>query len=447
MKSVAVLFVLAACAADVPEHPTYVDDVAPILMANCARCHGAPTTTAEGRNCLRVDRWDSAPDASALCPDDQPTNVDVAMRADVILGVHDGAQMILDAVSTGAMPADGPPLTDRQQEILQRWMADGTPKHAGNAPPTITFLTPPAGDTTIDQSYVVRYDVSDPDGDAVTWSLGWTSGAKTGTFTTGLTGGKGMVTIDTSTLASGTYTLVATLDDGTVKVMVSSTGTLTVPAGRNAAPTVVVTAPNGGEFFYMTQPVTVTWLGNDDGASLVGDVVALRGTTVVPIATGVAETPGQPASVSWDLSAVTPATNYRIQVTVKDTGGLTATDTSDADFVVSAPPAQVSFSSQVQPIFDANCTGSMCHDANQPQESLNLTKGTSYGQLVGIASKECASTQRVKAGSPDQSYLVWKLQGSGGCFTGSRMPKGTAALSSTDIQLIRDWIANGAPNN
>ena len=53
----------------------------------------------------------------------------------------------------------------------------------------------------------------------------------------------------------------------------------------------------------------------------------------------------------------------------------------------------------------------------------------------------------MRAGQPDQSYLVWKLQGSGGCYSGSRMPKGASALSASNLQLIRDWIANGAPNN
>jgi hypothetical protein len=44
------------------------------------------------------------------------------------------------------------------------------------------------------------------------------------------------------------------------------------------------------------------------------------------------------------------------------------------------------------------------------------------------------------------SYLMWKLQGSGPCFTGSQMPKGTP-LSAAQINLISSWITAGAPNN
>ena len=60
------LTALAACTGDIPAHPTYDVDVAPILEANCIRCHGGPSDAAEARNCLRVDLWDSAADTSNL---------------------------------------------------------------------------------------------------------------------------------------------------------------------------------------------------------------------------------------------------------------------------------------------------------------------------------------------------------------------------------------------
>jgi hypothetical protein len=44
------------------------------------------------------------------------------------------------------------------------------------------------------------------------------------------------------------------------------------------------------------------------------------------------------------------------------------------------------------------------------------------------------------------SYLIWKLQGSGACFQGSRMPKG-APLTAAQIATVSGWIAAGAPNN
>jgi hypothetical protein len=72
-----------------------------------------------------------------------------------------------------------------------------------------------------------------------------------------------------------------------------------------------------------------------------------------------------------------------------------------------------------------------------------------FNELVGVAAGEmpCTTYKLVAPGLPDQSYLVLKLQGSSACFSGSRMPKGMPALTAAQIQLVRDWIANGAPNN
>jgi hypothetical protein len=47
----------------------------------------------------------------------------------------------------------------------------------------------------------------------------------------------------------------------------------------------------------------------------------------------------------------------------------------------------------------------------------------------------------------ERSYLRFKLQGSGPCFIGTRMPKAASALSAAQLQMVRDWIYNGAPNN
>jgi hypothetical protein len=226
-------------------------------------------------------------------------------------------------------------------------------------------------------------------------------------------------------------------DDGT-----TSTPMADAPAG--AAPTVMVTAPNGGEAFYPSTTVDVRWIAT--GTGLHCDVELVDGGTTTPIASDVAATSGVVASAPWSIGTLAQKSTYRIRVTVTDGTGATATDTSDADFAVRAAQA-VSFAGEILPIFGASCDGAQCHDASNPAESLDLTQPAAHGALVGIASVQCPSVQLVNAGNPDQSYLVWKLQGAGPCFAGSVMPKGLPLLSSTQIQLVRDWIANGAPNN
>lgn len=444
-----VIALLSACGNDladdgvVPAHPTYIEDVAPILERACIECHGAATPISEARNCVRVDHWDTTADPTRLCSD--------AAMGGTIFGVRDGGPMIVDNVTTRRMPLSGS-LTAAEIETFQRWRADGYLKRTTNQPPAIQFITPPPTGATVCQTsctYAISYTTSDPDGDSIRWSLAWSSGARTGALATGLSGGSGSVTIDATPLASGTYQLIATLDDGTAIVTSMAAGTLTVPAGHNAAPTVTVSGPNGGESYYATQLVPISWIGGDlDDAELTYSVSAIGAST---IAIQTITAPVGPAQLTWMPPQVTKLTGFRIEVTAGDDGtpAASATDRSDAEFQISPPPQAVSFASQLQPIFNANCLDAQCHDATLPASGLLLTAGASYRALVGVASSEtpCTSYKLVEPGQPDRSYLVFKLQGSGACLNGSRMPKAMPALPAAQIQLFRDWIANGAPNN
>ena len=53
---------------------------------------------------------------------------------------------------------------------------------------------------------------------------------------------------------------------------------------------------------------------------------------------------------------------------------------------------------------------------------------------------------RVAPGNPDDSYLVIKLEGSSR-MVGQQMPRGRDPLSAEQIGTVRQWIADGAPNN
>jgi len=77
---------------------------------------------------------------------------------------------------------------------------------------------------------------------------------------------------------------------------------------------------------------------------------------------------------------------------------------------------------------------------------MSLSSGASFGSLVGVASSACASRVRVVRGSVSTSYLINKLTGVGLC-SGGIMPVNGGPLPSSQIDLIRAWICNGAPNN
>ena len=106
----------------------------------------------------------------------------------------------------------------------------------------------------------------------------------------------------------------------------------------------------------------------------------------------------------------------------------------------------VSYSRDIQSIFNNYCV--VCHQG-AGQAGLTLEPSLSYGKLVGVPSTESATELRVKAGSPDQSYLLAKLNGTqaqaGGI--GAQMPYNAPPLSQAQISLVQGWIAAGAPNN
>jgi hypothetical protein len=103
-----------------------------------------------------------------------------------------------------------------------------------------------------------------------------------------------------------------------------------------------------------------------------------------------------------------------------------------------------SFSSDIQTIFNNNCTSSGCHGSGA-SAGLTLLQGQSYTNLVNAASTQEPGKTRVIPGDSVNSYIVIKLEGRQS--NGSRMPSGGAALQANSIQNIKNWINKGAKNN
>lgn len=105
----------------------------------------------------------------------------------------------------------------------------------------------------------------------------------------------------------------------------------------------------------------------------------------------------------------------------------------------------VSFAAAIQPIFTEGCLGNMCHSGARPAADVSLEAGRSHAELVGVPSRCTDGRLLVAPEHPDQSYLVDKVTGIGIC-SGMKMPP-RASLAASDIDLIRNWICAGAPNN
>ena len=93
----------------------------------------------------------------------------------------------------------------------------------------------------------------------------------------------------------------------------------------------------------------------------------------------------------------------------------------------------VNFSTEIQPIFTANCTG--CHGSSG---GLSLS---SYASLMEGGSHGATVISNDGSGS----LLIQKLKGT--ATSGGQMPASGCCLDASVIQLIETWIDEGALNN
>jgi hypothetical protein len=213
--AILLLLAAAACAPEVPAEPTWVDDVRPILAANCIRCHSPPYIGGVPQF-FRLDIYD---DDAFLDPAyGDPVAGAASMSA--------GNYFIDVLVTTSNMPPQFP-LTDRQVDVMAAWRDAEEPKgdpRDGNAPPTMTVVGDIQGSPG---AAGLSYDIDDPDGDIVTGVIlaDPSGGADPIVATNEIFAGRGWVNVR---LPAGSYELAAELDDGSERVTVVL-GTVVVP--------------------------------------------------------------------------------------------------------------------------------------------------------------------------------------------------------------------------
>lgn len=126
-------------------------------------------------------------------------------------------------------------------------------------------------------------------------------------------------------------------------------------------------------------------------------------------------------------------------------------------FVQRAPVATrtVRFREEVAPLLRERCASSTCHGGMQPVMGLDLSSPEAIiRSTVAVPSRLWSGSESgsefywagmrlVERGAPGESFLLYKLLGDGP-MRGARMPWGTAPLSTSELQRISDWIAEGA---
>jgi hypothetical protein len=131
-------------------------------------------------------------------------------------------------------------------------------------------------------------------------------------------------------------------------------------------------------------------------------------------------------------------------VTRAITVGLLNGGRSCSDLSSIAVTPSIDYARDIQPIFNAQCTG--CHTPAAPNVGgLDLYTGSSFRELVNVWSAFVPGSKLVAPGSPSRSFLFEKIN----CADpqhGTRM-RPTDAMSLQDQAKIRDFITqtNGTP--
>lgn len=106
-------------------------------------------------------------------------------------------------------------------------------------------------------------------------------------------------------------------------------------------------------------------------------------------------------------------------------------------------PFAVTFTSLQDTVLIPRCD---CHSGASAPLGMVLDTDATFEMLVNTPSVEVSELFRVEPGNPDDSYLVRKLEG-GPDIVGGQMPLGRTPLDQEEIDLFRQWIAEGAPDN
>ena len=212
-----------------------------------------------------------------------------------------------------------------------------------------------------------------------------------------------------------------------------------------------IVPPDAANFDIQAPTVTLTSLGAtvSGTVALAADASDNQGVVAVRFLVGnvlIGSDASAPYSIDWDTTTVA---NGQVTLTAEadDDAGNTGVS---ADVVVTVQNAAPVTLSQLQTqIFTPTCAVSGCHSGPTSgilPTGMNLTStANSFAALVNVPSLQVA-LDRVEPGDPANSYLIRKLEG-GPDIALSQMPQGGPFLDQATINMVRQWISDGAANN
>ena len=137
--------------------------------------------------------------------------------------------------------------------------------------------------------------------------------------------------------------------------------------------------------------------------------------------------------------------SYTVTFTVTDSRGAVDPTPDTRTITVEGGGEVATFTAVQDRIFSTSCAFSGCHGGSSPALGMNLTQGMAYSNIVNVPSSQ-SSLDRIEPNDPANSYLYLKVIGDSS-ISGSQMPRGAQPLSQELMDLLRDWIDRGAPND
>ena len=356
ISSLSVLLGVAACAPSAPEDPTWAADVAPILAANCVRCHTVPSSGGAPA-AFRLDVYDDWVDDEGR----------------VIRGAGTMTNYITQRVGNEDNPM--PPRSDiyvHQTDTLTAWAqnrgadgraARGAPRE-DNQQPIMTMVTPLGQLQPVDGILELVYDIDDPDEEIVLGVLqAIPEGADDGqVLTRSLHSGRDTVRWDVGAAPPGSYRLEAALTDPS-GTYTSTIGTYEVADTGNRAPAIVIDSPVRDDILATAAgditDISISIQDADAGDALTVKVEAWRaGEDPVIIADDTPAIAGANV-VSWSFADLAADPAWYLRVTASD--GTATRTVESGPFIIGKASTDDTFET-IRDIF-ARCT--YCHPSAQ----------------------------------------------------------------------------------
>jgi hypothetical protein len=419
----AALAALAAAGCDaVPDNPTWAADVAPILRANCIRCHTAPPTGAAPGG-FRLD-------VLGLSQTDEGR---------YLVGARAMRRFMAERVDHLSMPPRFP-LTKRQIEILQRW-ADNpdTTANPDNRRPVMSLRV-----GALEGGFqTLAFDLDDADDELVVGRLEARGAAGDPIpLTRELRSGRGAVRWDVAATPPGDYQLVAVVDDGNGEVTLEL-ASYRVQHPDGPAPAIALSLPTSPEDSSHLPLLTdadapyAVGLTVTDGEAVTVELVRYLNA---PDEEGIVveDAAGEPG-LQWDVAAIDPATGqprypagdgWRLRVTASR-GPFTRVALS-RPFSIGHGTTTLGYA-DVEGILADSC--GPCHNAGDTEAQAGLRFDfLSYGGSGGVHASRGRIYERaiVQRNMPPVSARLFKFIPEDG-------------MSEADRQTLRTWLLGGAP--